>query len=202
MQPGGIDDLAGALTPEQPPFEEVLLTPAASRDGVRRTAGRALVGEEPFQHPDRGVEGRANRTVLHLAVPPAVLELLADQPGDHAIHLLVEVGTQRDDHAVDARLDLAVEERLAGVLPTAVLSDLGHRPAHPVIVGIDTEVVQGDEAVGRGSPGLALGPLFAWSVEPACGEQGAARPLAVVCPAGPAAGHPTLRSRRGRAPPR
>src|SRR5207244_10529632 len=91
----------------------------------------------PFQDPDGGVEGRANRTVLHLAVPPSVLELLTEQPGDHLIDVLVEVDTERDDHAVDARLDLAAEERLAGVLPTAVLSDLRHSPANLVSAGVD-----------------------------------------------------------------
>src|ERR1700731_50811 len=69
LQPGGVDDGAGALTPEQLPVEEVLLTPAASRDGFRRTAGGALVAQQPFQDSDRGMEGRTNRTVLHFAVP-------------------------------------------------------------------------------------------------------------------------------------
>ena len=36
LQPGWVDDFAGALTSEQLPFEEVLLTPAPSRDGFRR----------------------------------------------------------------------------------------------------------------------------------------------------------------------
>src|SRR5438309_10822027 len=78
LQPGGVDDGAGTLTPEQLPFEEVVLTPAASRDGFRRAASCALVGQQSFQDPDCGVERRANRTVLRLAVPPAVLELLTE----------------------------------------------------------------------------------------------------------------------------
>src|SRR5260370_22577551 len=78
LQPGGVDDSAGAFTPEQLPFEEVFLTPAASRAGFRRAASCALVGQQPFQDSDSGMEGRANRTVLHLAVPPAVLELLTE----------------------------------------------------------------------------------------------------------------------------
>jgi hypothetical protein len=40
-------------------FEEVLLTPASSRDGLRRATGCALVRQQPFQHPDRGRERRA-----------------------------------------------------------------------------------------------------------------------------------------------
>src|SRR5712692_6620998 len=78
LQPGGVDESAGALTPEQLPFEEVFLTPAASRDGFRHAAGCARVGQQPFQDSDCGMEGRANRTVLHLAVPPSVLELLTE----------------------------------------------------------------------------------------------------------------------------
>ena len=44
-----------------------------------------------------------------------------DQAVDDARDVLPEVGAQADHHAVDARLDLALEERLAGVLPAAVL---------------------------------------------------------------------------------
>ena len=132
LQPGGVDDGAAALAPEELPFQEVFLSSAASRDGLRRAAGCAFVRQQPLQDPDRRVEGRANRAVLHLAVPAAILELLADEPSDDRIHVLVEVGTQRDDHSVDARLDLALEERLAGMLPTRVLPDLRDRPAHPV----------------------------------------------------------------------
>ena len=38
LQPGGIYDRARALAPEQLPFEEVLLTAAAGRDGFHRAA--------------------------------------------------------------------------------------------------------------------------------------------------------------------
>ena len=37
LQPGRVDDFAGALTPEQLSFEEVLLTPAPSRDGFAQS---------------------------------------------------------------------------------------------------------------------------------------------------------------------
>src|SRR5437773_7383494 len=47
FQPGRVDHGAAALTPEQLPFEEVLLTPAASRDGFRRAASCALVANSP-----------------------------------------------------------------------------------------------------------------------------------------------------------
>ena len=66
------------------PLEQVLLAAAAGGDGRRRAAGRALVREQPFEHADRRVERRAHRAVLGLAVPAAVLELLAEQPVDDA----------------------------------------------------------------------------------------------------------------------
>src|SRR5579863_9503658 len=58
FQPCRVDDGAGALTAEQLPFEEVLLTPPASCAGLRRTACGALVGQQPFQDSDGGMEGR------------------------------------------------------------------------------------------------------------------------------------------------
>ena len=116
------------------------------------------------------MEGRANRTVLHFAVPPSILELLTEEPGDHAIDILIEVGTEHDGHTVDARLNFAAKERLAGVLPTAVFSDLRHCPAHDARVGVDTEVAQEDESVCSGIPGLALGLLAFTRFSPLRGE--------------------------------
>ena len=57
LQPGRVDDFAGALAPEQLPFEEICLTAASSRDRFRRATGRALMPQQPFQDSDRGVEG-------------------------------------------------------------------------------------------------------------------------------------------------
>ena len=142
LQPGRVDDLARALAPEQPSFEEVLFAPASRRDGFRRAAGGLLVRQQPFQDVDRGVERRANGAVLRLAVPPAVLELLVHEAGDDALDVLAEVGAEGDGPAVDARLDLPVEERLAGVLPAAVVSDLRHGPSHPLVARVDPEVPQ------------------------------------------------------------
>ena len=62
---------------------------AASRYGFRRAASCALVGQQPFQNSDCGMEKKANRTVLHLAVPPSVIELFTES-GDHTIDILVE----------------------------------------------------------------------------------------------------------------
>lgn len=169
LQPCEVDDGAGALTPEQLPFEKVLLTPAASRDGVRRAAGCALANS-----PSRTLivvwkEERTEPSSTSQFHPPSS----SCSPSSRAttpIDILIEVGTQRDRHTVDARLDLAARERLAGMLPTAVFSDLRHRPAHLVTMGVDTEVVQKDETVCRGSPGLALGQLAVSGLSPPRGE--------------------------------
>ena len=114
---------------------------------------------------------------LRLAVPPAVLELLSNQAGDDAAHILIEVGAQGDGPAIDARLHLALEERLTGVLPTAVISD--HRDGLPDVVGarIDPEVTQQLEGRQRGGPGLAR--ILVGVVEVPRREARASRPLAV-----------------------
>jgi len=193
LQPGRVDDFAGALAPEQLSFQEIRLTAASSGDGFRRATGCALMRQQAFEDPDRGVERRANRTVLHLAVPSAVRKLLTDQPGDDTVHILVEVGTQGDDQAVDTGFDLAAEERLPGVLPTAVVSHQLHRSQHPVATWVDAEVPQQHEAVCRGSPGLALAP---GGRVPPRGEERASLPLAVLAlqiqqpGAPPLGGHP------------
>src|SRR5262249_43759791 len=127
LQPGRIDDLPGGLTSHELSFEEILLTPPPSRDRFRRATGCALMRPQSFQDVDRGRERRPDGTVTPLAVPPAVLELLTKQTDDEAIHFLIKVGAQCDRPAIDARLDLATEERLSGVLPTAVISDQRHR---------------------------------------------------------------------------
>jgi hypothetical protein len=81
---------------------------------VRHRGGGAsglLVCEQPFQNTDRGVERGAHGAPLRLAVPAPVLELLAQDPIDQPIPGLAEVAAKRHDPAVDAGLDLAVEER-------------------------------------------------------------------------------------------
>src|SRR5205823_6262076 len=74
------ESLVGRLTraeaAEERPLQEVLLARAAGCPRFRSPAGGALVLQEPVQHVDRGGERRADRAVLSLAVPPAVLEAL------------------------------------------------------------------------------------------------------------------------------
>jgi hypothetical protein len=190
LQPGQVDDFAGALTSDQLSFEEVLLTPAPSRDGFRRATGCALARQQSFQDVDGGRERRADGTVLHLAVPPAVLELLTKQAGYHAIDILIKVGAQCDGPAIDARLDLAAEERLPGVLPTAVVSDQRHRPAHLVRARVDTEITQQLKCWQRGGPWLAL--VLVGPVEAPRREARASRPLAIFALQRQQSGTPAL----------
>jgi hypothetical protein len=88
-----------------PALEQVLLPSAARRDTRRRTTGRPLVLEQPLEPADRRRERRAHRSVLGLAVPAAVRELLAEQPGHDAVDVHSEVDADRDGPPVDARLD-------------------------------------------------------------------------------------------------
>ena len=155
MQPSRVDDFAGALTPEQLSFKEVLFTPAPGRNGFRRAAGCALVRQQSFEHIDRGCERRTSGTVLGFAIPPTIVELLTKQTGYHPTHILTKIGAQSDDPAIDAWFDLAAEERLPGVLPTAVVSDQRHHAAHPVRARVNPEIVQQLKRWQRGGPWLA-----------------------------------------------
>ena len=131
---------------------------------------------------------------LRLAVPPAVLELFTHEARDDALDVLPEVGAEGDGLAVDARLDLPVEERLAFVLPTAVVPDLLDGPSHPLVARVDAEHTQQGERGLRGGPGLppVLGPVAAGgSIPPPAGEERASLPLAVVA----------LQGQQPRAPP-
>ena len=67
LQPGRVDDLAGALAPEQPPLEQVLLAPAARGDGSAEPPGRPLVRQQPFEHVDR----RVRTTTARSRTPPS-----------------------------------------------------------------------------------------------------------------------------------
>jgi hypothetical protein len=51
-----------------------------------------------------------DRAAVRLAIPAAVPKLFAQQPIDESIAALTEIGAQRDDTTVDARLDLTLEK--------------------------------------------------------------------------------------------
>src|SRR4029079_608983 len=121
----GIDDLTRALAPEQAALEQILLAAAARLGDLWRATGPLLELDEPVEHVDRRVERGAHRPVLGLTVPPAVGHSFADDPLDDVGHIDAEVRTGFDRAPVDARLDLAVEVVLAGVLPSPVLGDAG-----------------------------------------------------------------------------
>src|SRR6185436_15652086 len=176
LEPGRVDDLAGTLAAEQPSFEEVGLAAAPGGDRWRGRAAGALVRQQSLQDVDRRGERRASGSVFRLAVPPAVLELFADEPIDDRRDVLIEVAAQSDGPAVDARLDLAAEERLPRVLPPAAVPDLRDRAAHAIVAGIDAEGAQQLERRQRRGPGLSLAPV----ATPAFSREArASRPLAV-----------------------
>ena len=95
------------------------------RPGAVRPSRRAIHqsrarGAAALEHPDGRVERPTHRAVLGLAVPAAILVLLADEALDDGMDVQPEVGALDDNHAVDARLDLALEEGLVIVLPASV----------------------------------------------------------------------------------
>src|SRR4029078_9971202 len=95
---------------------------------------------------------------------------------DGRIDVLSEVGAEADRPAIDARIDLAAEERLPRVLPPAAVPDVRDRAAHAIVAGIDAEGAQQLERRQRGGPGLSLAPVAAPAFRR---EARASRPLAV-----------------------
>jgi hypothetical protein len=103
-----------------------------------------------------GGERRTLRAERRPTVPAVVVELLADEPVHDGVHVLPEVDAQRDGQAVDARLDLAGEERLAALLPAAVVPDQRDGLAHPLAARVDAERAQHGERGRRRGPGLRI----------------------------------------------
>ena len=145
------------------------------RRAARTSAGsrhRLLERQQAFEDPDRGPERRDRRAVLGLAVPAAVGELLPEQPVHQRADVLAEVGADRDDDTVDARLDLAGEERVAGPLVRRVPALPGDMVPHELgrppglrALGVEPQKPQQLERVHRVRPVV---------------RPGAARPPAVV----------------------
>ena len=182
-----IDDLAGGLAPEQTALEQVLLC-AAARLAHRVGTGRPLELEQPVEHVDRRVERGAHRPVLGLAVPAAVGEPLAEDPLDDRGDVNPEVGAGLDRPAVDARLDLAVEVALTGVLPSPVLGDARDRARAPPLM-------PGPARRSAGSAGCASSPSKAVRVRRPCRppESRRRRPTTRRHPPAPAGGRPSPR---------
>ena len=128
--------------------------------------------EQTVEHVDRGVERRAQRAVLLLAVPAAVVHPLAEHALDQRLDVDAEVGARLDGATVDARLDLAVEVALLVVLPASVLRDQCDRLSSAVRRGVEPEQLQRLQCVHGGGPRLgfpAAPPIVA-------GEAGTAVP--------------------------
>ena len=75
-----------------------------------------------------------------LAIPPAIRELLAEQPDHNAVDVHPEIGADRDGTPIDARLHLTVEEPLPGVLPTAGRTHQRDHLTHRLGLRIDAEI--------------------------------------------------------------
>ena len=189
-----IDDLARALAAEQAALEQVLLPAAAGLAHRGGTAGRALELEQPVEHVDRRVERGAHRPVLGLAVPAAVGEPLAEDPLDDRGDVHPEVGAGLDRPAVDARLDLAVEVPLPGVLPAPVLGDERDRAAGRL-------ATPGRARGSAGSAGCASSPSRAARVRRRCSPPGSRRrrPTTRRRPRAPGGGRPSPRAPRALA---
>ena len=119
-------NVAGRAPPEETPLEQILLASSSCRGDFGRGAGGALVLEQPLEDANRRVKRRA-RALRRLAVPPAVLELLAEKTAGEAFRRMSEVRAKCERAAVDARLDLAFEERLRAELLVPAVAGLQPR---------------------------------------------------------------------------
>ncbi len=181
LQPGGVGYLSGAGAAKEAAREQVLLADLPRVPDRGRPCG-TLVLQQPLQYADRGMERRPGRPVLRFAVPSAVVELLTEQPGDDAVNVLAEVRADRDGAAVDARFDLAFEERLTGVLPPAVFPDTVDGRADGGVARVDAKVAKQPQGRQRGGPWLTVRiteDWLGWSPVGA-GEAGAAGPMTVA----------------------
>src|SRR5215213_8211757 len=103
--------------------------------------------EQALEDVDGRPERRDGCAVLDLAVPAAVRELLGEEPVDERRHVDAEVRAGRHDVAVDAWLDLALEEPVLGprgnewsaIAPRDVLLDTCDRRARPVGLGVQSQ---------------------------------------------------------------
>src|SRR5690606_18733637 len=153
-----LDRLTRRSPPEQTALQQELLAALPRSRQRRRESEALLVFEQRLEHADRRVEGRSRRSVLRLAVPAAIRQLLAEQAIEDALHILTEIRADRGDLTVDARLDLTVEEpmavalRRAAALPRHIVADKVHRAACLIGGRIDAEIAQQHERMHGGIP--------------------------------------------------
>ena len=132
----------------------------------------------PSSDVDGRLHGRHRRAVLHFAVPAAVRELLTEEALDQGCHVDAEVGARRHDVAVDARLDLALEEGGVGpgrlevaVTPGHLLAYQPDGPSRLLAGGVEAEPPQELEDVERVGPVLRPGSLGPPAIGRLEGEQ-------------------------------
>src|SRR5436190_1261985 len=150
----GFDDLSGGPRSQEAAFEEVLLSAQPRGRDVGARPDRRLVLQQAFEHADRRMERRP-LAARRVAVPAAVRQLLLHQTGGKPPAGLAEVGADRQHVSVDARLDLAVEERGVAELPApgaAVTHAIDRRP-DPIARRIRAQVSQQLQRVHRRDPG-------------------------------------------------
>ena len=168
-------------------------TPAPSRRSPARTRAAPRARRSSCANDERTEPFSASQFQ-----PPSV-ELLAEQPGDDAVDVHAEVGADRDGPPVDARLDLAGEERLPGVLPPAVLAAPARSVSRTGAASGSMPKSRSSVRVGkRRGPGLALRRSRRGS-RPGSTRR---RPTGRRRRAARAAGRPSPRSRRAPARPR
>jgi hypothetical protein len=122
--------------------------------------------EQALKHVDGRPERRDGGPVLDLAVPAAIGELLAQEPLYERGHVHAEVGTRGNHVAVDARLDLTLEEPVVvprrvhrcAALPDDMLADETDRPSGLLALGIEPEPPQQLQNVERVRPVLRPWP--------------------------------------------
>jgi len=123
-------------------------------------------------------KGGPERTVCPFAVPAAIGLDLADEPVDDRRNVDAEIGAVGNGAAVDALLDFALPIGLAAFVPAGMRADQVDGSLGPLGRRVETEFPELRQRKAGCRPGLALrGPLVL--VETG-GDEGAARPLAVI----------------------
>lgn len=85
-----IERVPGREPAEESPLQQVLLSPAPGVSDPDGITGAGLVVEESDEGVERGLEGRDFRPFDPLAVPPTIVELMAQEPVDDS----VDIGAQ------------------------------------------------------------------------------------------------------------
>ena len=126
------------------------------------------------------MERRPRRALDPLAVPAAVGQSVLEEPVDDAGDVGAEPQTVRERPGVDAAVDLAAPVRQVVVLPAAVRGEQFGRAALTQDSGVEAPLPQRVQRPRRRRPRLpgTFCRLGAVEVE-VCGEERAARPLAV-----------------------